>query len=511
MLRAGFSRHLALIVAVPVLFQFGFLIVLVEASNRAAEQRALQEETTGTMLSTYRVMESLTAARSAVRTYMATTDPQYLASYEAVRRKLPAQLLELRQWEEQEPPYPQKYSLRDLEVAARGVIAFLDGEIKKIAPHSELQDRASHEALARSAAPFIDKAEVFIAEQQSEQTLRHREVLEAEALEHRMALAAFAVNVAATIFLVWLMLRQTRRRLDVIASNMQRFAQGEPLAPLQAEGGEIGLIDSSFHTMAEQLRMAEAALHEKMSALEEARAALQQTNQELAHMNSEKNHFLGMAAHDLRNPLFSVLTFSEVLLRRGGASEKDQEIIRRIQESVRAMTRLVNDFLDVAQVEAGELRLQKREMDLDALSRETIAAHSPLAEQKSQHVSVASGAPLPVVADRDKLGQVISNLFTNAVKYSPNGSRIEVHVERYDHHVRFSVRDQGAGIAPEEMERLFKPFSRTSSQTTGGERSTGLGLAICRKIIEGHSGTIAATSEQGKGSTFYFELPAKGD
>jgi PAS domain S-box-containing protein len=242
-----------------------------------------------------------------------------------------------------------------------------------------------------------------------------------------------------------------------------------------------------------------------------AEAEITQKNAQLVELNKEKNRLLGMAAHDLRNPLSIVNTASAFLLDDASKhlpEVKRAEFLRRINSGSKFMLRLIDDLLDVAKIEAGKLDLELREGDLCALIEENLAINRMLADNKSIRLDFAleSGLP-PLRFDRDKVEQVLNNLVSNALKFSAPGTTVTVLASRGDGNVVVSVRDQGQGIPTEELDQLFKPFGRTSVRGTAGEKSSGLGLAICRKIVEGHGGRIWAESELGKGSVFSFSLP----
>ncbi len=236
-----------------------------------------------------------------------------------------------------------------------------------------------------------------------------------------------------------------------------------------------------------------------------------QKNAELVELNDVKNQLLGMAAHDLRNPLSVVSTASAYLLddaslRLPEATRAD--FLRRINSSSRFMLKLIDDLLDVAKIEAGRLDLELREEDLCGLIDDTLALNRMLADKKNIRLDFTPECGLsPLRFDRGKVEQVLNNLVSNALKFSAPGTAVMVKASRVNGSVVVSVRDQGQGIAAKELDRLFKPFGRTSARVTAGESSTGLGLAICRKIVEGHGGRIWAESELGKGSTFFFSLP----
>lgn len=236
--------------------------------------------------------------------------------------------------------------------------------------------------------------------------------------------------------------------------------------------------------------------------------------EQLSRANAAKNKFLGMAAHDLRNPLASIRGLTE-FLRDGvvGALTTEQaELINTIHDASQSMLDMVNDLLDVATIESGELKLVVSPHDLTELVAKSVTLTNMEAAKKGTRIQLeASGERFVLVIDPAKMKQVIDNLLSNAVKYSPPGSTVTVGVERDPTGAacRLSVRDEGPGIPADERDKLFKDFGRLSVQPTGGEKSTGLGLAICRKIVEAHGGTIEANNLPTRGCEFRVTLPEK--
>jgi PAS domain S-box-containing protein len=242
-----------------------------------------------------------------------------------------------------------------------------------------------------------------------------------------------------------------------------------------------------------------------------AEAEIAQKNAQLVELNDVKNQLLGMAAHDLRNPLSVVSTASAFLLDDAGRllpEAKRTDFLRRINSSSEFMLRMIDDLLDVAKIEAGRLDLELATGDLCGLIEENLTMNRMLAERKGIRLDFAPECNVPPFRfDRGKVEQVLNNLISNALKFSASGTAVTVQVSRVNGSVVVSVRDQGSGIPTKELDKLFKPFGTTSVRGTAGEKSTGLGLAICRKIAEGHHGRIWAESEVGKGSVFSFSLP----
>jgi signal transduction histidine kinase len=237
---------------------------------------------------------------------------------------------------------------------------------------------------------------------------------------------------------------------------------------------------------------------------------LAQKNVELARLNEEKNRFLGIVAHDLRNPLGAISLYSQLLIEEASTvlTGEQQELLSDINNSVDFMQGLVHDLLDVARIESGKLELLRQPTDLVALVQHNLVLNRVYAGQKDIHLTFACDDHIPLLMlDRAKIEQVLNNLLTNAIKFSHPHTTVAVRIACIAGSVVMSVKDQGQGIPADELDQLFQPFQKTSVASTGGESSTGLGLMIVHKIITGHGGTIRVESEWGQGSTFYVSFP----
>ncbi|TVR49709.1 MAG: sensor histidine kinase [Puniceicoccaceae bacterium] len=232
---------------------------------------------------------------------------------------------------------------------------------------------------------------------------------------------------------------------------------------------------------------------------------------QLSRANEAKNRFLGMAAHDLRNPLASVRNLAEFLSDQtlGPLTPDQASLVQTIRETSHGMLGLVNELLDFSAIEAGVLHLNPAPTPLADLVDHAVRLASMEAAKKGTSIRIVAGDDQStIMADPSKVTQVIDNLLSNAVKYSPPGSEITVEIQSSATGYTLAVSDEGPGIPPAEFDRLFQDYSRLSTKPTGGEKSTGLGLAICRKIIEAHHGEISAENLPGRGCQFRFTLPA---
>lgn len=230
----------------------------------------------------------------------------------------------------------------------------------------------------------------------------------------------------------------------------------------------------------------------------------------LENLNNLKNEFLGMAAHDLRNPIGAIKMFSSYLIDFGSENLVDQQklFIERINKSSDFMLHLLEDLLDISKIEAGKLELRFSKRNYMEFVKQIIEINKSFADNKNISIDFVVKDNIPDFNfDSDKIEQVLNNLLSNATKYSHPDTKIIVEIKKQKKEVLTSVIDQGQGIPKKELPLVFKEFQKLSVKSTAGEKSTGLGLAIARKIVEGHKGKIGVESKVDKGSNFHFTLP----
>ncbi|MCS7012085.1 MAG: tetratricopeptide repeat protein [Chloroherpetonaceae bacterium] len=237
---------------------------------------------------------------------------------------------------------------------------------------------------------------------------------------------------------------------------------------------------------------------------------LAKANKALEEANQLKTELLSIAAHDLKNPLFSIMTFADMLLDpTSPASDKQTQFLSLIKDLAYRMHHIISDLLNSMSIESGRIKLNLHLFDLGQLSALMAAISTARAEQKGQTITTDIEQGCYVRADEERVKEVMDNLLSNAIKYSPHGRSIAVRVYRKEKWIVFEVKDEGLGFSADEKDKLFKRFQRLTAKPTGGESSTGLGLAIVKQLVEMHGGKVWAHSDGiGKGSTFAFELPA---
>jgi signal transduction histidine kinase len=234
--------------------------------------------------------------------------------------------------------------------------------------------------------------------------------------------------------------------------------------------------------------------------------------EELTRANKLKDQFLSLASHELKTPIAAIKGYAQLTQRRlnkvpqtsPGVSEA-QDSLGKIAEQSNRLTGLVNDLLDVSRIQAGKLELRLAECNLSALCQQA-AEEQQMSTERSIDLSLPA-EPVVLRADSERLGQVMNNLIGNALKYSDPKTRVLVSLTSQNGQAQVQVQDHGVGIPSDELPMIFARFFRARTARQGNQRGLGLGLAICKEIIERHHGRIWAESEEGAGSTFTFELP----
>jgi signal transduction histidine kinase/DNA-binding response OmpR family regulator len=237
--------------------------------------------------------------------------------------------------------------------------------------------------------------------------------------------------------------------------------------------------------------------------------ALIQAKEEAERASKFKDRFLSTMSHELRTPLNAVLGFSDLLAdkRCGELNERQQRYVSHIHAGGKHLLTLISDILDLSKIEAGRMELSCEDLSVTSIFAEVASALRPLVEKKSQTLASSADRGLAVHADATRFKQVLMNLVGNAIKFTPEGGRIELAAQLVGHQVQVKVRDNGPGIPLEEQKRIFDAFYRLRKSGEGVE-GTGLGLAITESLVKLQGGTLGLESTPGNGSCFYFNLPA---
>jgi signal transduction histidine kinase/ActR/RegA family two-component response regulator len=299
----------------------------------------------------------------------------------------------------------------------------------------------------------------------------------------------------------------------VLSSSLQRIV-ARPIASLaatareiadrgdysiratEASKDEIGVLVGAFNRMLDEI---EASQRERADLLEREQEA-----------NRLKDEFLATLSHELRTPLNAIVGWVHLLRHAEMPEDERRHALERIDRNAHAQARLVQDLLDVSRITSGKLRLDIREMDFAAVVTNAVDACGPAADARQVAISCQPTGAFPTRGDPDRLQQVVWNLVTNAVRFTPAGGRVTVSLSRSDGFDTLRVRDTGAGIDPQFLPYVFEPFRQADAASTRTHGGLGLGLTIVRRLTEMHGGTVSASSNGvGLGATFTVTLPVR--
>ncbi len=315
--------------------------------------------------------------------------------------------------------------------------------------------------------------------------------------------------------------RRLVRPVKVLTRSAQGIAEGDLTSPIQlSEGGEIGLLGGSLEEMRLKLKESIDEIQrwnvELEERVKERTRELEQLMEEVTRLHAMreldrlKSEFISSISHELRTPLGFITGYATTLLRSDvpHSGETRQEFLQIIKEESEKLSDLVENLLDTSRIQAGSFAVEKRPTDIVELTRKVVEKVQSITDR---HSLLLHFAPLPpsVPGDSRRLEQVLHNLLDNAIKYSPQDSQITISGEIKNDHIQVSVADEGQGIPQTELPKIFDAFYRIPGHDDQKVRGAGLGLTICRAIVEAHGGSIWAENARGKGSVFCFTLPLR--
>lgn len=233
-------------------------------------------------------------------------------------------------------------------------------------------------------------------------------------------------------------------------------------------------------------------------------------NQQLELMDKEKNEFLGIAAHDLKNPIYNISMLSQLMLNEDLSESEHKDFLTDIKNSTERMTKLIGDLLDINAIEQGKLKMNIEHEDFAMFFNSCVRQYEERAELKDINLIINNELEsFQASSDKQIFHQILDNLVSNAIKFSPNGKTVTASFFADEDKMMLIVEDEGPGLSEDDKSKLFTKFARMSAQPTGNESSTGLGLSIVKKYVDALGGMIWVDSEPGDGAKFVCELPIK--
>ena len=471
---------------------------------------ALQREntrahgTTDTLIAALDTEHTMSQLMGSLRGYLLTGNRTMLRPFEDARKVLPGQLDEL-------VGDAQRAGAR---TAASGLVsavhnALLKYELPLTAPGSTLalaRTRAQVERSSGAAAALQRRFSEFVDEIIALRTRQHSQVTSQVSLAIALAAIGLAVALALDVGFQLFLVRGVLRPIRSVARAAARLARGDLSVRVPRTGlGEVAMLADSFNGMA-------ASTQERTTELASAQERLAHAAAVAEEASAMKSTFVANITHEIRTPLNGLVGMLS-LLAETPLDDTQRNYVSVARSSSDALMNVVDDALDIAKIEAGRLEIEHVELDLHELVESVceLMAASASAKRVSLQPFIRDDVPRVVVGDRTRIAQILQNLVSNAVKFTPEGEvTVEVGLVSSSVRsvrVRFEVLDTGIGVEPARLTRLFEPFVQAEPGTTRKYGGTGLGLAIARQLTELMGGTIGGASVPGEGSTFRFELP----
>jgi signal transduction histidine kinase len=478
------SVALALVIALSLTA----IVIALGVLRRAVAREARSTDTVAAVLT---LRNATSDAEASLRGYLLTANRVFRNPWQRSLRNLKPAQQRLDRLAATDPALQRQVRPLDILIAAWvGDYALPLIAIAEVDPAVARSDVAAAEGKLRTDE-LRSLFTRLLAQENARTAARAAEVERASALATTAATSAIIVSGVLIIGVGIVAARTLGRRLRHAAAAASAIAGGEFSARIPEAGpAELAELGRAFNRMA--------------GALEENRDTLLEQNRRLRENERRKTELITVVSHELRTPLAGLLGFTSLLLEREFDAATQRRYLEIVQNESRRLSGLVDRFLDMGQLEDETFQLRLEPVDVTRVLREQ-AELQVTDSTRHQAVLNLPSAPLWAMADRDRLTQVIGNLFGNAVKYSPEGGAVEIVARAGAAAVRIEVTDRGVGIPEEDQAQVFNKFFRGSAAERGIP-GTGLGLAVAREIVEAHGGRIGFESAAGRGSTFWVEL-----
>ena len=469
-----------ILVAVPLLFEIFFVVVLVFALKQAEYEIWRERHSKAVLSESNALLKNIMDSALSLYVYGTTGSERMIERYKELSVEIPAQIYNLKiLLRDSKNQYDalnrvQKIGNRATELLAHGSVLISQARMSK----KLSQDREVMETLI---SDLSGELRAFVKDMERAEQIDPQ----AEARSRQFVISCLVfgivVNVVLAVSLALYFNRGTTNRLLVLMDNTDRLSRNQTLHQRIGGGDEIGHLDHVFHNMAEAL--AEAA--------------------------RRKQELVSMVSHDLRTPLTSVQA-SLTLLSEGVLGVLPARAVKEVTNAENNTTRLINlinDLLDIEKMEAGQLRIDCHKTPVQLPFERSFEAVKAFAEKQNVTIKIVE-SDYEIYADGDRIIQVLVNLLSNAIKFSPAESTVTLEAVPVGEMIELRVIDQGRGIPASFLPQMFQRFQQVDQiGDAKKKKGTGLGLAICKSLVELHGGDIGVRSEEGKGSTFWFQIP----
>jgi signal transduction histidine kinase len=474
------SHQGVLLVSVPLVCQIVFILVLTMLLGQVEREAYKAEHSRNILLAADRLVALFYQAGTALATYDVSKNPLFRMSYEASADKAVNQLMLLRHLAQGDAEAEKSMDSIDLTAADMlSTLAVVEGRIDRGENPMKGDAIGRIQSLQSTGDNFSMRLAELTSAQKAINAAEPAQELRLRAQVEYCLLAGVVLNILLALGLARAFYRTTASRLNILMQNTQRLVLHQQLHPQISGTDEIAQLDTFFRQMAAALE--DAARH--------------------------KQQFLQMVSHDLRSPLTAAQLSLGLMTggSKGALPDQANNELVSVQNSLGRLVHLINDLLDIEKLESGGMELRKRPVNLEVIIGNCIETVKPLADSKELTLDHHSNTDIDVIADGERMSQVLINLLSNAIKMSPDKTIISISAEfKAEDMVQIDIKDQGPGIEEEYRSAIFDRFKQTPNSKGG----SGLGLAICKAIVEQHGGKIGVVSDIGKGSTFWFQLPS---
>jgi signal transduction histidine kinase len=483
-MRLSISRKGMILVSIPLLLELFFIGILANALKKSEDLGRVENQSRKVITAAHSLIHTLFEAgfvevkwRFAWRY---AKDRKLLGTFDPIIAKIPDEFQHLR--ELTAGNQRQEAHVNVMEPAVKNIsylVTYFRQNVNAI-DMIPMSDAEFAKGLNVNTLVLIHELRSLTDEEESVQDANVAAAEHSAAGVRVLLIAGVGLNIVLAVSLAFFFSQTITSRLSVLRDNSLRLASRAPLNEPVSGDDEISDLDRVFHQMAQALALSE----------------------------QQKQEFVNMIGHDLRSPLAAIQgTLALVATGAyGGLSETGNVRVEAAEKNINRLINLINELLEIERWHSGTMELAPENVELGPIIERSKSAVATLNESKNIVIR-SEGRDFEVYADPDRLERVIINLLSNAIKYSPKGTTVVISWERLPQYTQVEVKDEGRGIPKGAIDKVFDRFQQVEKADTLDQSSSGLGLAICKAIIEGHHGVIGVNSTEGKGSTFWFRLP----
>lgn len=478
LLNLKLAHKVLLLVTIPIVFMIGFVAILADLQQKAEHAVRVERHWRDINSECNVLMNDFLRAGMILYTYKLTGEELMLQRFDKLVEAIPEKLRSIKLMLRDSPN--KAVAIAEIEQASNEALRLMTKARTKMGYNFKGDDNKADQRVLVVTAGMVNHLGDFIKQMKETEHVDPRMEERARNMISQWLIGGVALSIVLAVILALTFNRNTTKRLLVIVENTLRLSKRKELLVRQSGEDEIAHLDHVFHDMAESLE--EAA--------------------------KRKAELLAIVSHDLRAPLTSVQGALTLLSEgvMGELTPRAAKTVALADNNTRALITLINDLLDIEKAESGNIVIVPRKVVLEELFERARDAVVMIADQNNIAIDVQD-TDIVFTADPDRLAQVLINLVSNSIKFSPPNSTITLSGTVQGDNLRLSVKDQGRGVPAEFRDKIFERYQQVKSEDGMRGKGTGLGLSICKSFVEAHGGTIGVDSEEGKGSDFWMLIP----